>query len=64
MNIENDGSPLDELGLKITENKRKWGGYGTRLMEDIASELPEGSLQRIILRDGGMQVTLTWELLF
>jgi signal transduction histidine kinase len=64
LNIENDGSPLDESVLGIPYNKRKRGGYGTKLMENIASELPQGSMKRIALRDGGMRVALTWNISF
>lgn len=63
LTIENDGSPLDESVLKIPYNQRKKGGYGTQLMENIASELPKGTLKRVVPSNGGMQVTLSWNLL-
>jgi signal transduction histidine kinase len=64
LSIENDGSPLDKSILEIPYNKRKQGGYGSKLMENIAGELPQGCLKRIALRDGGMQVALSWSLSF
>lgn len=50
--IENDGT--------LEEKKRKTGGYGTKLMTTIASELPNGTWERLPLEKGGMRVTLKW----
>ena len=55
--IENDGS----TGLEA--KKRKIGGYGTKLMTTIASELPNGACEGVPLEKGGMRVTLKWSLL-
>jgi len=40
------------------------GGYGTKMLETIAAELPQGSWQRVTRPDGGMRVTLNWYLNF
>ncbi len=55
--IENDGS----IGLEA--KKRKMGGYGTKLMTTIVSELPNGAWEGVPLEKGGMRVTLKWSLL-
>ncbi len=49
--IENDG---------ISNHKRKTGGYGTKLMTTIASELTNGVWERVALEKGGTRVTLKW----
>jgi len=54
--IENNGKPT------VEEKKRKRGGYGTKLMTTIASELPDGAWERVALETGGMRVTLRWSL--
>jgi signal transduction histidine kinase len=58
--IENDGDRMSNSALEIPLRKRKYGGYGTKLMETIASELPGGSIERLTLAEGGMRVKLTW----
>jgi CHASE2 domain-containing sensor protein len=59
--IENDGDLLDPEVFEPTPQQRQRGGYGTKLMDTIAAELPQGSLQRIPLKTGGLRVQLTWE---
>jgi signal transduction histidine kinase len=57
--IENNGT------LSTTtdqDKKRGQGGYGTKIMATIASELPKGIWERIPLESGGMRVTLKWEI--
>ncbi len=54
--VENDGTP----SLDSFDRKRNSGGYGTKLMTTIASELPNGSWERTALETGGMRVTLKW----
>lgn len=55
--IENDGS------TELEAKKRKMGGYGTKLMTTIVSELPNGAWEGVPLEKGGMRVTLKWSLL-
>ena len=62
--VENDGSQLNHTPFNSSPPQRKRGGYGIKLMETIAAELPGGRMERSILADGGMRVTLTWNLLF
>jgi signal transduction histidine kinase len=57
--IENNGTP-SELTEDEPNKKRKIGGYGTKLMTTIASELPNGIWERVSLEKGGMRVTLEW----
>jgi signal transduction histidine kinase len=64
LKIENDGCPIDESVLTISNNQRKKGGYGTKLLKNIASGLPGGVMNRVVLKNGGMQVTLSWNLSF
>jgi signal transduction histidine kinase len=60
LSIENDGAPLDPAVFEPTPQQRQRGGYGTKLMDTIAAELPDGSLQRIPLVTGGLLLKLTW----
>jgi signal transduction histidine kinase len=60
LTLENDGAPIDPTVFEPTPQQRQRGGYGTKLMDTIATELPEGSLQRIPLEAGGLRVQLTW----
>jgi signal transduction histidine kinase len=60
LTLENDGAPLDPAVFDPTPQQRQRGGYGTKLLDTIAAELPEGSLQRIPLEAGGLCVRLTW----
>ncbi|HLO50137.1 MAG TPA: CHASE2 domain-containing protein [Kamptonema sp.] len=64
LTIENDGEILDRSILKITPQQRKRGGYGIKLMETIAAELPNGAFERVVLAEGGMRIQLTWDLFF
>ncbi|MDJ0675035.1 MAG: CHASE2 domain-containing protein [Calothrix sp. MO_167.B42] len=54
--LENDGSFADSFASKLNG-----GGYGTKIMETIAMELPGGKWERFILDDGGMIVKLVWK---
>ncbi|MCG9890919.1 MAG: hypothetical protein MH252_07575 [Thermosynechococcaceae cyanobacterium MS004] len=60
LTLENDGAPINSAVFEPTPQQRQRGGYGTKLMDTIAAELPEGSLQRIPLKAGGLCVQLTW----
>jgi signal transduction histidine kinase len=60
LTLENDGAPIDPAVFEPTPQQRQRGGYGTKLLDTIAAELPEGSLQRIPLDTGGLCVRLTW----
>jgi signal transduction histidine kinase len=62
LTIENDDEKLDSSILEITPQQRKRGGYGMKLMQAIASDLPKGVFSRIALAKGGMRVCLTWYL--
>jgi len=62
LTIENDGEILDPSILEITTQQRQRGGYGMKLMQAIASELPNGRLEKIYLDAGGMCVQLSWNL--
>ena len=64
LSIENDGSIVDPTAFEITPYQRQRGGYGTKLMETIAVELPAGAFEKIALPEGGVRVRLTWNLLF
>ncbi|MDJ0703333.1 MAG: CHASE2 domain-containing protein [Leptolyngbyaceae cyanobacterium MO_188.B28] len=55
LQVENDG-------FKSGLTPSKSGGYGTKLMETVASELPGGSWERVALAEGGIRVKLTWTL--
>jgi hypothetical protein len=48
--------------LKPTACERRKGGYGTKMMNAIASELPDGVWETSALPDGQVQVTLSWRL--
>jgi signal transduction histidine kinase len=61
LTIENDGTFLDPKTFEPTAQQRQRGGYGTKLMDTIAAELPDGKIQRISLKEGGIRVKLTWE---
>jgi signal transduction histidine kinase len=63
LSVENDGEILDESVLEITTQQRQRGGYGMKLMQAIATDLPNGAFERIALAEGGMRVQLTWHLL-
>ena len=63
LSVENDGEILDESILKITTQQRQRGGYGMKLMQAIAADLPNGTFERIALAEGGIRVQLTWHLL-
>jgi signal transduction histidine kinase len=61
LTIENDGTFLAPKTFEPTAQQRQRGGYGTKLMDTIAAELPDGKIQRISLREGGLRVQLTWK---
>jgi signal transduction histidine kinase len=60
LTIENDGTFLDPKIFEPNAQQRQKGGYGTKLMDTIAAELPDGKIQRIPLSSGGLQIQLTW----
>jgi len=60
LTIENDGEILDPSVLEITTQQRKRGGYGMKLMEAIAADLPNGTFEKVFLAEGGMRVQLTY----
>lgn len=64
LSIENDGEILDKSILEITTQQRQRGGYGMKLMQAIASDLPKGAFERIALAKGGIRIQLTWHLLY
>ena len=64
LTIENDGAFLDPKAFEPTDQQRQRGGYGTKLMNTIAAELPDGKIQRISLKEGGLHIQLTWKQVF
>lgn len=64
LSIENDGAFLDPKAFESTDQKRQRGGYGTKLMNTIAAELPDGSIRRIFLKEGGLLIQLIWKQVF
>ncbi|MBC7880165.1 MAG: CHASE2 domain-containing protein [Anaerolineae bacterium] len=54
LKIENDGPPL---GVASTS-----GGYGTKVLNTIAKELPDGNWERQERKEGGVTVTLHWNM--
>lgn len=50
--IENDGI------IQINNN----GGFGIKMMETIAAELPAGSWEKLLLDNNNMRVILSWNL--
>ena len=58
MSVENDAS--ESFISESSKQTRISSGYGTKLMNTIAAELPGGYWERVPLSNGGMQVTLTW----
>jgi signal transduction histidine kinase len=64
LTIENDGAFLDPKAFEPTDQQRQRGGYGTKIMNTIAAELPDGNIQRIFLREGGLRIQLTWKQVF
>lgn len=59
--VENNGEPIELAIFEPTSQQRQRGGYGTKLLDTIAAELPKGTLQRIPLAEGGLRLQLTWE---
>ncbi|MBW4686468.1 MAG: CHASE2 domain-containing protein [Komarekiella atlantica HA4396-MV6] len=55
--IANDASVINST----TYGRRK-GGYGTKIMDAIACELPDGAWEMLVLPDGEVRVTLIWRL--
>ena len=64
LTIENDGAFLDAKAFEPTDQQRQRGGYGTKLMNTIAAELPDGTIQRIFFKEGGLRIQLTWKQVF
>ncbi|PSB01729.1 sensor histidine kinase [Merismopedia glauca] len=62
--VENDGYAIAPVVFEPNPQQRQRGGYGTKLMDTIAAELPEGSVKRIVPQEGGFKVELTWKQLF
>lgn len=48
--------------VKNTTCGRKKGGYGTKMMNAIAAEIPDGAWEMLTLPNGGIRVTLSWRL--
>lgn len=64
LTLENDGAPLDPTVFEPTAQQRQRGGYGTKLLDTIAAELPQGSIERTPIPTGGLRIRLTWHLNF
>jgi signal transduction histidine kinase len=54
LKVENDGPPL---GIAAPS-----GGYGTKVLNTIAKELPAGTWERQERKEGGVAVTLHWNM--
>jgi signal transduction histidine kinase len=54
LKVENDGPPLGVASPS--------GGYGTKVLNTIAKELPEGTWERQERKEGGVSVTLHWNM--
>jgi signal transduction histidine kinase len=52
--VENDGPPLGEASVG--------GGYGTKVMNTIAGELPGGTWERVNREGSGVRVRLIWQM--
>ncbi|MHC5745975.1 MAG: CHASE2 domain-containing protein [Nostoc sp.] len=52
----------DSSTIKPTACERPKGGYGSKMMSAIASELTDGAWEMSALPDGQVQVTLSWRL--
>lgn len=50
----------DSSTIKPTTDERSKGGYGTKIMNAIAAELPDGAWEILTFSDGGVRVTLSW----
>ncbi|MEM7591381.1 MAG: CHASE2 domain-containing protein, partial [Cyanobacteria bacterium P01_A01_bin.83] len=50
--------------VETTSQRRSSGGYGTKIMETIASELPQGSWSRTNIPEQGTKIELSWNLSF
>ena len=57
---DNNSQTSVNLPLKNSLKRFYCGGYGTKIMETIASELPEGIWDRTIIPEGGVKVQLSW----
>lgn len=60
LTIENDGVFSNTEAPGLMGKARQKGGYGTKLMDTIAAELPNGTIHRIYLSSGGLRIQLTW----
>lgn len=59
----NSRTSVNTLAETATQ-RRSSGGYGTKIMETIASELPEGVWSRTTIPEEGTKVQLSWNLNF
>ena len=62
--IDNNPQTSVTPSVETSSKKRSSGGYGTKIMETIALELPQGAWERTIIPDGGMKVQLSWNFSF
>ncbi|MEH1847416.1 MAG: hypothetical protein V7L25_21145 [Nostoc sp.] len=53
----------DTLIVESTICERKKGGYGNKMMDVIASELPDGAWEMLAFPDGQVRAALSWCLL-
>lgn len=65
LSVTDDNSPRTaSLVAETISERRSSGGYGTKIMETIASELPQGSWSRSTVPEQGTKVQLSWVLSF
>ncbi len=62
--IDNNSQTSVSSSVETSPQRRSSGGYGTKIMETIALELPEGAWERTIIPEGGMKVKLSWDFNF
>ncbi|WP_019508162.1 CHASE2 domain-containing protein [Pleurocapsa sp. PCC 7319] len=62
--IDNNCQTSVTPSVETSTKRRSSGGYGTKIMETIALELPQGAWERTIIPDGGIKVQLAWNFSF
>ncbi len=60
LTIENDGAQVEPSSFERSQMFGTSNGYGMKLMETIASELPNGTFEAVALPEGGMRIQLAW----
>jgi len=59
--VENDGlPPVISTNVATSVNQQLNRGAGTKMMETMTAEIPDGEWERIFLTEGGVRVKLSW----